>query len=80
MQQGLHGRSGNFSSYECRLLTLWLSPARKWLIRKGALSHLVGLPTRIAKQLPLDFPKDVATAIFEGMRTQAKRLQEQPEL
>ena len=33
-----------------------------------------------AKQLPLDFPKDVATAIFEGMRTQAKRLQEQPEL
>ncbi len=34
----------------------------------------------ITKQLPLDFPKDVATAIFEGMRTQAKRLQEQPAL
>lgn len=31
-----------------------------------------------SKQLPDGFPEDVATAIFEGMRSQAKRLQEQP--
>ncbi len=32
----------------------------------------------VSKQLPDGFPQDVATAIFEGMRNQAKRLQEQP--
>ncbi len=32
----------------------------------------------VAKQLPEDFPEDVATAIFEGMRAQAQRLHEQP--
>lgn len=32
----------------------------------------------VARQLPPDFPNDVAMAIFEGMRTQAKRLQGQP--
>lgn len=32
----------------------------------------------VSKQLPDGFPEDVATAIFEGMRNQAKRLQEQP--
>ncbi len=32
----------------------------------------------VANQLPEGFPEDVATAIFEGMRTQAKRLEEQP--
>ena len=30
-----------------------------------------------AKQLPAGFPEDVAHAIFQGMRSQAKRLQEQ---
>lgn len=32
----------------------------------------------VAKQLPPGFPEDVASAIFEGMRSQAARLQEQP--
>lgn len=32
----------------------------------------------VTQRLPLDFPRDVANAIFEGMQTQAKRLQEQP--
>ncbi len=32
----------------------------------------------VANQLPAGFPEDVAAAIFEGMRTQAKRLREQP--
>ena len=32
----------------------------------------------VSKQLPDGFPEDVATAIFEGMRSQAKQLQEQP--
>ncbi len=32
----------------------------------------------VATQLPQGFPEDVATTIFEGMRTQARRLQEQP--
>jgi serine/threonine-protein kinase HipA len=35
---------------------------------------------RVAKQLPEGFPDDVAHAIFEGIRSQAKRLQEQPPL
>jgi len=34
-----------FSSYECRRLFLWFSPGAKWLIRKGAVCHLMGLPT-----------------------------------
>ena len=33
----------------------------------------------VAQQLPPGFPEDVASAIFEGLRTQARRLQEQPE-
>lgn len=32
----------------------------------------------VARQLPVGFPEDVAAAIFEGIRSQAKRLQEQP--
>ncbi|HPL80460.1 MAG TPA: type II toxin-antitoxin system HipA family toxin [Burkholderiaceae bacterium] len=32
----------------------------------------------VAQQLPPGFPEDVASAIFEGLRTQARRLQEQP--
>lgn len=32
----------------------------------------------VASQLPAGFPEEVAGAIFEGMRSQAKRLQEQP--
>lgn len=32
----------------------------------------------VEKQLPAGFPEDVAHAIFEGIRSQAKRLQEQP--
>jgi serine/threonine-protein kinase HipA len=32
----------------------------------------------VARQLPSGFPEDVAHAIFQGMRSQAKRLQEQP--
>jgi serine/threonine-protein kinase HipA len=32
----------------------------------------------VSKQLPGGFPEDVATAIFEGMRVQARRLREQP--
>lgn len=32
----------------------------------------------VAKQLPTGFPEDVAHAIFKGIRSQAKRLQEQP--
>ncbi|MEJ8835031.1 type II toxin-antitoxin system HipA family toxin [Ramlibacter sp. AN1133] len=31
-----------------------------------------------ARQLPADFPQDVAGAVFDGMRAQAKRLQAQP--
>ena len=31
-----------------------------------------------ARQLPARFPEDVATAIFNGIRAQAKRLQQQP--
>lgn len=33
---------------------------------------------RDSKKLPDGFPESAATAIFEGMRNQAKRLQEQP--
>lgn len=33
----------------------------------------------VAQQLPPGFPEDVASAIFEGLRTQARRLHEQPE-
>jgi len=32
----------------------------------------------VSKQLPFDFPPDVAEAIFEGVRKQAQRLQSQP--
>lgn len=44
------------------------------------LSKVDGAIETVAKQLPPGFPEDVATAIFNGMRTQAKRLQEQPSL
>lgn len=42
------------------------------------LAKVDGSIEAVAKQLPPGFPEDVATAIFEGMRTQARRLQEQP--
>lgn len=42
------------------------------------LSKVDGAIETVAKQLPPGFPEDVATAIFKGMRTQARRLQEQP--
>jgi serine/threonine-protein kinase HipA len=42
------------------------------------LSKVDGAIKTVAHQLPLGFPEDVATAIFEGMRGQARRLQEQP--
>ena len=32
---------------------------------------------KVVEQLPRNFPEDVAHAIFQGMRSQAKRLQEQ---
>lgn len=32
----------------------------------------------VTLQIPADFPHDVAEAIFEGVRTQAQRLQGQP--
>lgn len=32
----------------------------------------------VTKQLPPGFPQDVAAALFDGMRTQARRLQQQP--
>jgi serine/threonine-protein kinase HipA len=42
------------------------------------LAKVEGAMAAVAQQLPAGFPEDVATAIFEGMRTQARRLQEQP--
>jgi serine/threonine-protein kinase HipA len=42
------------------------------------LANVDGAIDAVAGQLPQGFPQDVATAIFEGMRTQARRLQEQP--
>lgn len=42
------------------------------------LSKVDGAIETVAKQLPPGFPADVATAIFEGMRSQAGRLQGQP--
>jgi serine/threonine-protein kinase HipA len=42
------------------------------------LAKVEGAIEAVAAQLPPGFPEDVATAIFEGMRTQARRLQEQP--
>jgi serine/threonine-protein kinase HipA len=42
------------------------------------LSRVEGAVESVAKQLPPGFPGDVAAAIFEGMRNQARRLQEQP--
>ncbi len=41
------------------------------------LAKLEGAVDTVANQLPAGFPKDVADAIFEGMRTQARRLQDQ---
>lgn len=42
------------------------------------LAKVEGAIDTVATQLPQGFPEDVATAIFEGMRAQAGRLQEQP--
>lgn len=42
------------------------------------LAKVDGAIETVAKQLPPGFPEDVAAAIFEGMRTQARRLQAQP--
>lgn len=42
------------------------------------LEKVEGAIDAVARQLPQGFPEDVATAIFEGMRAQARRLQEQP--
>jgi len=42
------------------------------------LAKVEGAVDAVAKQLPEGFPDDVATAIFEGMRTQARRLEAQP--
>jgi serine/threonine-protein kinase HipA len=42
------------------------------------LAKVEGAIEAVAQQLPPGFPEDVASAIFEGLRTQARRLQEQP--
>lgn len=42
------------------------------------LAKVEGAVNSVARQLPPGFPEDVATAIFEGMRIQARRLREQP--
>jgi serine/threonine-protein kinase HipA len=42
------------------------------------LARVEGAIDAVARQLPEGFPEDVAVAIFEGMRTQARRLEEQP--
>ncbi len=42
------------------------------------LAKVEGAIDAVAKQLPEGFPEDVAAAIFEGMRTQARRLEAQP--
>ena len=42
------------------------------------LAKVEGAIEAVAKQLPPGFPDDVATAVFEGMRNQARRLHEQP--
>jgi serine/threonine-protein kinase HipA len=42
------------------------------------LAKVDGAIDTVASQLPQGFPEDVAVAIFEGMRTQARRLREQP--
>lgn len=42
------------------------------------LARVEGAIDAAAMQLPQGFPQDVAAAIFEGVRTQARRLREQP--
>ena len=42
------------------------------------LGKLEGAIEAAARQLPGGFPQDVADAVFQGMRAQAKRLREQP--
>jgi len=42
------------------------------------LSRVEGAVDRVAAALPAGFPGDVAESIFAGVRTQARRLQEQP--
>jgi serine/threonine-protein kinase HipA len=42
------------------------------------LAKMDGAIETVARQLPSGFPDDVASAMFEGMRAQARRLQEQP--
>lgn len=42
------------------------------------LAKVEGAIEAVARQLPVAFPQDVAVAIFEGMRSQVRRLQEQP--
>lgn len=42
------------------------------------LARVDGAIDSVARQLPQGFPEDVATAIFEGMRLQARRLEAQP--
>lgn len=42
------------------------------------LAKMEGAIDTVATQLPQGFPEDVATAVFEGMRAQARRLHEQP--
>lgn len=43
------------------------------------LARVDGAVDSVARQLPLGFPAEVATAIFEGVRAQARRLQHQPQ-
>lgn len=42
------------------------------------LGKVEGAIDSVAGQLPLGFPPDVAAAIFEGVKVQAQRLQEEP--
>jgi serine/threonine-protein kinase HipA len=43
------------------------------------LARVDGAVNSVAQQLPQGFPAEVATAIFEGVRAQARRLQNQPQ-
>lgn len=43
------------------------------------LASVEGAIQRVSSQIPTGFPEDVAQAIFGGLRSQARRLQEQPQ-
>ncbi len=47
-------------------------------IIEALLDKVEGAIEAVANQLPEGFPQDLAAVIFEGVRTQAKRLHKQP--